>query len=369
MRRPIRRSIRDLKYDFRQIAAFGEVTYSFSDQLKLTGGARYFDFNEDRSLYFAGFFADYTPTPIPGKVGSDGISPRLILSYELSDDVRLNAQASRGFRLGGINDPINVPLCTPADRATFGGQKNWKDELAWNYEIGAKMRLADRKVTFNVAAFYTDISGLQANTDGGSCSSRIVFNVPKASSMGIEAELFARPNDNWDFGLSATWAKAELNSSVTSTSGNVTTVVAGLRDGARLPTAPKLQAAASIGYTLPLAEGQDFFANLTGQYVGSSFTQISDEVPGFGTLGGGAFIRYGAPTVTSVSFNPELPSYQLVNLRFGLRSDQWEVAVDANNLLDERALLSLDRERGTRARVSYLTNPPRSIGFEMRHTF
>ena len=40
----------------------------------------------------------------------------------------------------------------------------------------------------------------------------------------------------------------------------------------------------------------------------------------------------------------------------------WDVALFVNNLTDERAFLGLDRERGTRARVGYLTNQPRTIG-------
>jgi iron complex outermembrane receptor protein len=47
----------------------------------------------------------------------------VIASYELSEDAHLNAQVSRGFRLGGINDPLNVPLCTPEDLVTFGGRE------------------------------------------------------------------------------------------------------------------------------------------------------------------------------------------------------------------------------------------------------
>ena len=40
-----------------------------------------------------------------------------------------------------------------------------------------------------------------------------------------------------------------------------------------------------------------------------------------------------------------------------------------NNLTDERALLSLDQERGTRARIGYLTNQPRTFGIATRSTF
>ena len=66
-------------------------------------------------------------------------------------------------------------------------------------------------------------------------------------------ELFARPNANWDFGMSATLIDAKLTSSVTSTipppagsppnTPGTVVVVGGLADGNRLPTAPKVQAA------------------------------------------------------------------------------------------------------------------------------
>jgi hypothetical protein len=40
-----------------------------------------------------------------------------------------------------------------------------------------------------------------------------------------------------------------------------------------------------------------------------------------------------------------------------------------NNVTDEHALLSFDRERGTRARIGYLTNTPRSFGVSSRFDF
>jgi hypothetical protein len=40
-----------------------------------------------------------------------------------------------------------------------------------------------------------------------------------------------------------------------------------------------------------------------------------------------------------------------------------------NNVTNETAFLSLDRERGFRARVSYLTNQPRAIGISTRVNF
>jgi iron complex outermembrane recepter protein len=365
----------DLHYNFKQSALFGEGTWHFSDQWALTGGIRGFKFTEDKSLYFAGLFSNHAAslTPVQGSTDSTGVAPRLILSYDPTEDLRLYLQGSRGFRLGGINDPINVPICGAADFATYGGLPvKWKDEWAWNYELGSKMQFLDRRVTLNIAAFYTDIKDLQAGVDAGNCSSRLTVNVP-AKSQGIEAELFARPNTNWDFGVSATYVDATLKGSVIEPVNGVPTVVGGLQDGARLPTAPKFQGVASVGYTLPAAvRDMDLFANATGQYVGSSFSQFGDEVAGFGTIRPGSFLAFGNPTISSFTFNPELPAYHIINFRLGLRSsgDQTlEFAAFVNNLTDESAYLSLDRERGTRARVGYLTNQPRTFGVSVFKKF
>jgi outer membrane receptor protein involved in Fe transport len=52
-----------------------------------------------------------------------------------------------------------------------------------------------------------------------------------------------------------------------------------------------------------------------------------------------------------------------------LTRERWEVAVFANNLTDTRAFLALDRERGTRARVGYLTNQPRTLGMTLNFSY
>jgi len=356
----------DLTYDFQQIAVFGEGTYRFNDQWRLTVGARYYDFEEDRVLIFGGAFSVPTPAT-PGSTSSDGVSPRLILEYAPVENITFNAQVARGFRLGGINDPLNAPLCSPEDLATFGGRPTWDDETVWNYEIGAKTLWADGRVTFNAAVFYSDIKDLQANLDAGTCSSRVVFNVPDASSRGIEVELFAQPNERWDFGFSATWLEAELDSSVIPVGG--TEPIQGLRKGNRLPTSPELQAAASVTYMWPWSSAIRGYANFTVQHVGSSYTQLADQEPGFGTIGPGDFILFGDPTIDSFTFDPKLPDYQIGNLRIGGRTDEWEFAAFVNNIWDERAFLSLDRERGRRARVGYLTNQPRTYGLMVRRVF
>ena len=358
-----------LSYNLQQFAFFGEATWRFAERWTATLGARYYDYDEDRVLNFGGAFAA-PQANVPGSVSSDGFSPRFIMTFDVSDEFMLNAQVARGFRLGGINDPLNAPICGAADRALYGSvfSENFDDEKAWNYELGMKSTWDGGRIVFNAAAFYSDIEGLQANVDAGSCSSRIIVNVPKAHSLGVEAELFARPNDNWDFALGATWVEAEIDSTVT---GSGTTPIAGMREGNRLPTSPELQASASVGYSMPMFTDKEGFAVFAVQYVGSSFTQLADQEPPFGQIGGSGppFIEFGDPTIDSFSFNPELPSYEIGNLRFGLRADSWEAAVFVNNVWDERAFLSIDRERGTRARVGFLTNMPRTYGVQLRMNF
>jgi len=84
---------------------------------------------------------------------------------------------------------------------------------------------------------------------------------------------------------------------------------------------------------------------------------------------------YGANTIGGpltqpiFRFNPLLPAYSLVNLRVGLTRQTWELSVYLNNALDEIAFLGLDRERGTTARVGYLTNQPRTVGVAMRFEY
>jgi iron complex outermembrane receptor protein len=359
----------DLTYDFKQFALFGEGTWRFTQEWSLTGGVRYYDFDEDRVLTFAGVFADQGYTDQPGSTSSDGYSPRVIVSYEPNDDLLFTAQVARGFRLGGINDPLNVALCGRDDLTTYSGQDTFNDEKTLNYELGAKTRLADGHVTLNASVFYSEIDDLQAVTDAGSCSSRIILNA-QAESIGAEVELFARPSEQWDFGISATYVQAEITESRLSAVG---VPIAGIRKGNRLPTAPEFQAAANATYNWPWSAQLDGFASLTVQHVGSSYTQLADQEAPFGCVGcpgAPGFFPFGTPDdVTQFTFEPELPDYQIGNLRLGIKAQQWETALFVNNLWDERALLSLDRERTSRARVGYLTNMPRTYGVSLRMTF
>ena len=68
----------------------------------------------------------------------------------MTDATQVNAQVSKGSRLGGIN----APICSEAD------------EELWNYEAGVKSTLLGGRGTFNASAFYMDIRNLQGDPHG-----------------------------------------------------------------------------------------------------------------------------------------------------------------------------------------------------------
>jgi iron complex outermembrane recepter protein len=359
----------DLAYDLSQTALFGEATVSLTDRIDVTGGLRWYRFDETRDQVFDGIFSDAdvgkSVLSVPGTTKSDGLAPRGIVSFRVSDALTLNAQAARGFRLGGINDPLNVPLCSAADLQTFQGRGSWTDQKVWNYEVGAKSRFGGGKVSFDVSAYDMQIDDLQLTLTAGTCSSRLVFNVPKAVSRGAEAELAIAPNEFVDLAFSGALADAELRSTVTSTAANGTTsVISGLRSGNRLPSVPRVQASAAVTLRRPLPRGVSGFVTGSWTYVGDRYTQIDDLTPGIGTVALNTFPgTIGGPLrQNTFTFDPLLPAYNLVNLRVGVSRGIWDAALYVNNVTDERALLALDRERGLRARVGYLTNPTRTIG-------
>ena len=354
----------DLPYDIEQMAFFGEVSYDISDAIQLTVGGRFYDFEEERRFVNGGLFApgeDRTDT-----TESDGFTPRVMLSYDVTDETTLNAQVSQGFRLGGVNDPLNATLCTPEDLQIFGSFQSYDDETMWNYEIGAKSGF-DNGVTLNAAVFYSEIEDLQATLDAGSCSSRISFNVPKAHTQGIEFEIGANPSDSLYVSIAGSVIDAEFDSTVVDGNGNV---IGGLEDGNRLASVPEFQLAASGIYSFPVNAfgGADGFFTATIHNVGDRITQPSDQIIGAGSFTSG--LPFGGATgADSTNVDLLLDPYTIINTSLGVERDNWTAVLYVHNVTDENANLSFDRERGGRARLAYRTNTPRTVGVKFRMGF
>lgn len=350
-----------LPYNIKQKALFGEASYKL-DKLTVTAGGRFYDFKETRQFKSGGLFANGDNQI--DKTSSNGFTPRVLVSYEANDQVTFNAQAAQGFRLGGVNDPLNLPLCSPQDKAIFGGFQSYDDETLWNYEAGVKSRFGG--VTFNSAVFYTDIKNLQTTLDAGSCSSRVVFNVPKAHTKGIEAELSARLAPGFDIGISGSLLEAEFDSTVKDGTG---AVLGGIREGNRLPSVPNFQISADATYSWRFRDNAEAYINASVQHIGSRYTQASDQENNPRSFVSG--LPFGGATgAVPTIVNLQLPSYEVVNFSIGLEMDSGvDIIAYLNNAFDENPLLSFDRERGGRARLGYTVGQPRTAGVTVRKTF
>ena len=353
----------DLTYDLRQIALFGEASYALLERLDVTAGLRWYDWEEDKTFRSGGGFSNADAQNQDITVSSDGFTPRFMVSYDANDNVTVNAQISRGFRLGGVNDPLNQLLCGDA-YDTFRGYQEFEDETLWNYEVGFKSSF--ESVTFNGSVFYTDIENLGVNVDAGPCSSRVTISVPESHTAGAELELSIQPTRSLLLAFAGSYLEAEFDSTIRGADGNV---VEGIEDGNRIPSVPDWQLSGSATYTLPgiLSAGESFLS-ASWQFVGDSITQSGDQIPGRGVFGHGLPYR-GASADEATEVDLLLDSYHLFNLSAGLVYDNIEFTAYVKNITDENVKLSFDRERGGRARLAYRVGQPRTFGVVTRMRF
>jgi outer membrane receptor protein involved in Fe transport len=353
----------DLAYTVEQTAVFGEINYAFTDRLDVTLGGRWYDFEDNRSITSGGLFAN-GDTNAKDETSSDGFTPRIMASYDISDEVTLNAQASEGFRLGGVNDPLNPGLCSPQDEITYGPFQQFDDETLWNYEIGFKSTFDN--ISVNAAIFYTDIEDLQVNLDAGGCSSRVAVNVPEAHTLGGEVEMDAYLTDAFRVTFAGSYVEAEFDSDVLDANG---VPLPGLQDGNRIASVPEWQFSIGATYTFAgMLGAEESFVSAWWQMVGERYTQPGDQDSGAGDFAHG--LPFGGATGDEVtSIDLELDDYSLVNINAGLVYDAWDLMLYVDNVTDENADLSFNRERGGRARLAYFTNQPRTYGITARYNF
>lgn len=353
----------DLTYDMQQTALFGEVTYPLLDRLDLTAGLRWYDWEEDKTFTSGGPFSNSTAQHQDVRVSSDGYNPRFMVSYEAAENIRVNAQISKGFRLGGVNDPLNQPLCGAA-YDNYKDYQEFDDETLWNYELGFKSSF--ETITVNGSVFYSDIEDLGVNIDAGPCSSRVTISVPEAHTAGAELEISARPTSALHVTFAGSYVEAEFDSTVEAVDGSV---LHGIEDGNRIPSVPEWQLSGSATYLLPgVLSADESYITASWQYVDTSITQPGDQVPGediFDTN----FPYAGTPADQTTEVDLTLDSYHLFNLSAGLVYDALELTIFAKNITDENPKLSFDRERGGRARLGYRVGQPRTFGVTARMYF
>ena len=166
-----------------------------------------------RDFISGGLFSN-GDTRIGDKTSSNGFSPRVIATWEPNRNLSVNVQAAKGFRLGGVNDPLNLPLCSDAGRGHLRAvrrriRRRNAVELRSRRQIFEGPRSPSTR-----AVFHTKIKDLQVTLDAGSCSSRIVFNVPKAHTTGVEVEFAVIAAPGLDLSLAGSYVSAEFDSTL-----------------------------------------------------------------------------------------------------------------------------------------------------------
>ena len=197
-------------------ALFGELYYEFTDNLKLTVGARYnVDTKDilDRQILLnndpvtdARLLQRYgADEPIPVAYRDDSEewkewTGRVVLDWSVSADMLAYASYSRGYKGGGFNPPFD-PVDFPSQTATF------EPEFVDAWEVGVKNTLLDNTLQANFSAFFYDYEGMQTSK----IVNRTSFNEnTDAEIYGLEAEFMFAPTEAWMFNASASYLHTEV---------------------------------------------------------------------------------------------------------------------------------------------------------------
>ena len=173
--------------DVTEKAIFGEVSYDLTETLSLTVGGRLFEYESSPRLQYFENAAlippfDYQPT---ANKQSDFV-PKVSLTYEPNDDFMIYGLYSEGFRIGGINV---FSVATPGLPLEFGS------DATKNYEIGARIDLADDKVLLDITAFHIDWENIQVRLFTPGDFRAYTVNGGGADIDGLEVSLSVTPTE------------------------------------------------------------------------------------------------------------------------------------------------------------------------------
>ncbi len=317
-----------------QFAVFGEVTYHFNDEWSATLGARYYDLetalvgssnfatlgdvDTDNGNNFDALFADILP------LKEDDIILKGTVTWRLSDDSLFFGTYSEGYRPGGFNrlDEPGVPQTYVSDEVT-------------NYEIGWKTTWLDNRLRFNGSIYRIEWDGLQVGiTDFNISVLTFTSNAADAEILGFEGDLLWAATEN--FTLRGAWSfndteMVRVPPSVTDIAG----------EGSELALAPRLQFNVSGRYQWTMGD-YDPYAQVIYAFTDEQYSSI----------------------VVANRFLQD--SYNTVDAALGVRWENLNVELFAENLTDERAELFIN-SLDTDLRIT--TNRPRTIGARLSWDF
>ena len=342
-------------------ALFGQTDWKISDALKLTTGLRFT--HEVKSGAYSQFHVagvdlstlapaqaaiaaairnQFNPvTDYRTRFSDDSLSGLISLSYKAADSALLYATYSRGSKSGGLN-----LAALPA-----GVAPDVKPEKVDHFELGLKSNPFDG-LTANLAGYWTEVSNYQTavteQVENTVSYRQYIANIPKVRSRGFEADLVYAPSRQISLSASAAYNDATYRSYTNAPQAPERANIGGVQDlsGAQLAGAPKFT------YTL----GADL-SQPVGDWDGRGV-----EVYGHGDFAH----RSSFNSSSSNSAYAQVPAYGVLNVRFGLRTDdgRWDLSVWARNLTDEQYFQTLSP--GNTGLVTGLIGDPRTVGATLR---
>jgi len=245
------------------VAAYGQGTYSVTDDLRLTLGARY---TKDRRK--AAKDDIFFPRVASGRQTYSNFSPSFAIEYQALPDVLTYAKVVSGYKSGGYN--LRSSSVSDFERG-FG------EEKLVSYEIGAKSEWFGRTLRVNAAVFRSNYDDIQVDIPLlFNPSQTSTFNAGKARIDGLELDITAVPFEGMLVNLTYGYLDAKFTRVVDPQSGqDLTSIYV-------LPTAPKNSLSAGLNYTFRPFSFGTLSANLDYSWQDKIFTQ------------GNARVAYGA---------------------------------------------------------------------------
>lgn len=305
-------------------AAFVHANWHVTDRLTIYGGLRYtweekqYEKDGFRAVTGSPQFPPFTNTagsdcsatgsasagsPFSCKADWTASSPKLGLSYSLTEDMLIYAHVARGFRSGGFNGrPTELSLITSYD-----------PEYLTSYELGFKGEWLDHRLRSNMAIYYNDYSDKQqtVNVDAGSSGVFLtVNNAGEARIQGFEIESSALLGAGFQVNLGLGYTDAEFIRWDDAVEGDLT--------HRALPHAPEWTGNLALQHTLSLGSWGELLSRIDASYKDDTWLDAENSE---------ALLA---------------DSYWLMNasIRYINADGKWEATLSGKNLTDEKALAS-----------------------------
>jgi outer membrane receptor protein involved in Fe transport len=269
--------------DLGEAAAYGEATYSITDALQATVGARAF-YNTVQTRSLVTDPQTNRDRAFSGSEPGGGVSPKIALSYRLPGRQLLYASISEGHRNGGFNTGGVLGANFVTDPSVPGVQRKFGADELWNYEAGAKLSFLGDRLRLRTAVFYNVWRNIQTDQFLPSGLS-YTANAGDGRNLGFEAEAMMRITPNWELQANALVDEPVLEHPLL-----------GFTAGVHLPGVPDVLAGASTAYHFPLPWKLQGLVTADARYVGRSQLTFNPAITA--PMGGYVLARLSAQVTT-----------------------------------------------------------------------